>query len=110
MEETLLFDKILKGRLGPFGFWTAFYRTPIRLKVFSDRIIISGPFLKKTIPISNVKQLTWTHLGYIQIEHSAGGFWKFISFRVMGENNPIVKELSLAFKKAGVVWKEIEKL
>jgi len=116
MEEKPIFNRLVRGFLGFFNCWTGVYRGPMKLKVYSDRIVISVLFFKKTIPISKVKNLKWFYFGFVswwQIEHSAGGIIKFVSFRALNkniENDFYAKEFTLALKKAGVVWKEIESL
>jgi hypothetical protein len=106
-NEVPLFNRVVRGRLGLFGIWTTMYKGPMKLKVYPDRVVASVLFFKKTIPISTVKQLTWASFGWMQIENSSGGILKFVSFRVLGKNDPQIRELSIALKKAGVVWKEI---
>ena len=116
MEEKPIFNKLIRGRLGFFNRWTAIYDGPMKLKVFPDKVVASVLFFRKTIPISKVKKLRWFHFGFVswwQVEHSAGGIVKFVTFRALNKNinnDPYAKEFSLALKKAGVVWKEIENL
>ncbi len=97
--EKPIFNRLLRGHLGFFNYWTGLYRGPMKLKVYRDKVVVSVLFFKKTIPISKVKQLTWSHFGWMQIEHTAGGLVKFVSFRVTGKNDPLIRELFLALKK-----------
>lgn len=79
------------------GYW------PIggKIKFYEDEIVVSGLFVRKRIPYSKIKKLTWSIAGYVKIEHDAGGF-SYIAFRVMGKNDPDLAMIYKILKSKGV--------
>jgi hypothetical protein len=103
MKEKLLYSKIVNGRLA-FNSRISFYKGPIRLKIYKDRVVASGLFIRKTIPISKIiglRQLSWGPIGYAMFQNTQRGIIRYIAFRITGKNDSNLREVYNALKKAG---------